>query len=175
MAAKPKNLIFMAFVRVIESKKHWDGDEKDRLSEGDQVFIQGIITKREWNDQYGTVSGSYNEKRKRWPIKVTGVDKSVLLRSDCLSKVQWTMKEFDGLDNTLTHCIAKGVYNIDKDRCHVCYKKRNETGVVLRKCKKCYKLSKVNDYIPRYCSRKCQKYDWKKKHKGYCGKLYYEQ
>lgn len=160
-------------IPMILKPEDYDGEEKNRLSKGFTVLITGIKSRPHWNGAHGTVLGSYNERTGRWPISIDKFNAKALLKSKCIAQVRLDFEEFKKGQNAITHITAKGVYNIDINRCNFCGKRRDRVGVRLKKCKHCYIYSKVNSYVTRYCGRKCQKNDWHA-HKEYCGTLFHQ-
>jgi len=58
------------------------------------------------------------------------------------------------------HGIARNQWNVN---CHYCKKKEHDAGVLFAKCQRCKAM--------HYCTKSCQKADWKAGHKNFCKPL----
>lgn len=162
----------MVGANVNKNATKYRGLEKNRFKYGEKVIVFGIRSKRQWNRKNATIVGEYQQHSGRWPIKVhidENNNETGLVKPTNLIGLELKWKIFKCMDPAMKYLVAKGALNVDKSRCAWCLKGK-ELNIILQKCKKCNDKHVKNSYIPRYCSKQCQKRHWIE-HKKTCGTL----
>lgn len=96
-------------------------------------------------------------------------------RMENVIRIKHKKRDFCCIGLGVRTMCRSGIDQMDKHRCHFCMDKRRKVkrnGKKLKKCKQCCRGGVPDEYIPRYCDKRCQKRDWKH-HKQHCALQYY--
>ena len=137
---------------------------KGPLKVGSKVGIGGIT-------RFGSLGKvlSLNNVSKRWSIKLFGSGEMVYYLPKYLVQYEMITLSFE---SNIAFSIGWAVLSYNGKKCFVCHIKnrRDKNGKwLLKYCPKCPRTA---NHRPRYCSRKCQKYDWKEHKLHVCSALY---